>query len=118
MTNKPPLDAVAALRPTVPEILAQPEKARRLEPDTMGAMAAAVVGAACVLASSTLLIALYVAPAGVAAVVAASVGAGLLVTVLTAGAVWAWAGDRRGRVPAPSGSAQTELSLSGGGRKH
>jgi hypothetical protein len=78
-------------------ILGVPERAQRLEADTVAAIAAAVVGVVCVPASAVGVIALYVAPLGTAAVVLASVATGAVATMLLSGGIWAWFTDRRGR---------------------
>jgi CBS-domain-containing membrane protein len=79
------------------DVLDVPERAQRMEADTVAAIAAAVVGVVCVLAAAVGVIALYVAPLGAGAVVLSSVVAGAVATTLLAGGVWAWFTDRRGR---------------------
>ncbi|WP_431245361.1 hypothetical protein [Leifsonia xyli] len=78
-------------------VLVPAERAPRPENDTVFAIAAALVGATCVIVCAIGVIALCIAPLGAVAVVIAAVGAGALATVLLAGGVWAWRTDRWGR---------------------
>jgi len=87
---------LALLSPAEP-LLTESEPPRRMESDTVAALAASLVGAVCVLVAAVSVIELCVAPLGAVAVIAAAVGAGAIVTVLLASAAWAWRVDRMGR---------------------
>jgi CBS-domain-containing membrane protein len=85
------------LLPSDEPFLSEAEPTRRIESDTVAALAASLVGAACVLVAAVGLIEVCVAPLGAGAVIAAAVSAGAIMTVLLASAVWAWRVDRMGR---------------------
>jgi predicted regulator of Ras-like GTPase activity (Roadblock/LC7/MglB family) len=85
------------LLPPDEPLLGAAEPTRRMESDTVAALAASLIGAACLLVAAVGLIELCVAPFGAGAVIAAAVGAGAIMTVLLASAAWVWRVDRMRR---------------------
>jgi hypothetical protein len=78
-------------------ILEEPRRRRRMDRDTMFAIAATIIGVSCVLLSAIGLISVCVAPVGVTATVFAVATAAAIVAVLLVGGFWVWMLERSDR---------------------
>jgi len=78
-------------------ILDEPQRLRRMDRDTMFAIAATIIGASCVLVSAIALISVCVVPLGVTATVFAVATAAAIAAVLLVGGFWVWMLERSDR---------------------
>lgn len=97
MTNEIRRATAVDLPPDAPVIVDEPQRPRRLDADTMFAIAATIIGASCILVSAIALISACVVPLGVTATVVAAVTAAAIAAVLPVGALWVWILERSDR---------------------